>query len=260
MSEVISLPKIGKRSKNREIIWTPTLEAIVNRVEIMLAAGPEIGLLIGSWGVGKTKVLDALATPNRRVIVMDPSTAGLRRGLLHIARTLGIFVEDWRWATYLVADEIKDRIEERMRNARTDGEQYLIMFDESQLMSLELIEAARWIHDATGCSMLFAGNPQWRRKLTEEKFGAFFSRVGMQVRINRPQAGDVAAFCAHHRVAGAREQAYLEQLATGPHALRAVVKTIAAARSIAGADKAVRLPHLKEGARDCGFAPTDEEE
>lgn len=250
--ELIKLPDRKKPTKEG-VVWTPTMEAVLNRVEFMLAKPtPEIGLLIGGWGMGKSAILRAMESRWRRLITIDTATASLRRGLFCIANVMGHHEAEWRWATRLLAHDTIDLIEAHMRDARVYGERFLLMFDESQLMTIELIETVRAVHDRTGCPVLFAGNPEWRAQLTQDKFGAFFTRVFTHITLKRPQTGDVAAFCHHHEIAGAREQSYLEGIAGRHGALRNLVKVIETARSIAG-DKAIRLEHLKEGARDCGL-------
>jgi hypothetical protein len=260
MSEVITLPRL-QRPQKAGVIWTPSCEALWNRIEYMLALPqPDIGLLIAAPALGKTTFLTALVSRWRRLITMDAGAASLRAGTLRIAQTLDMLSRDAPMlrSSYLTVQFLVELLKDLQRDARSDGARVLLMFDESQFCSLDLIETLRYLHDQTGVCMLFAGNPEWRKRIAEEEFGAFFTRIGTRLQLKRPQTGDVEAFCRHHAIAGARELAFLESIAGTPHALRGLAKVIEMARDIVGPDKPIRLEHLKNAARDRGLHLSEE--
>lgn len=243
------MPKIVElhRQEESSIARTPTLEAIVGRIEQMLEH-PWLGpvLITGAAGTGKSHALASQQSPTRFLITMDKAHgAKLRFGLYHLAEALGIHVE-WLRSTHDIIDRIIGRL--------SGIESPLLMFDECQNMCDDLIEQIRAIYDRTQVAMVFAGNERFRRRITQESFAPFFSRLGVKLRLNGVEPGDVAALCRLNGVAGAREHALLAKIAAKPGALRNVAKVIQLAKTIAGAEP-VRFQHLAEAAGDLKPSP-----
>lgn len=227
------------------IVETPTVQAIVGFLR-WLCARPHrrIGVIVGAPGIGKTTALQAMKKQRQTVIVtLTPEHGKLRDGLWRLAEE--VRAESRTWSARQVGNGyISRRIVAEVRELQRYGldnrvnSRLLIVVDEAQHAEDALIESLRAIQDATGCALVFVGNPTFRARLNKTGFEQVLSRLNKTLPLPGVQPGDVAAICEAHGVVGKRAQQLLETVAArATESLRRVVDVIEDARDFVGTDK-----------------------
>lgn len=211
-------------------IATPTADRIMPVLAYAQAA-PDISVIVGAAGVGKTTALNQYRaqTPNVWLATMTPSTAGVSPMLRELCIEMGLEQKN--------AADLPRTIE---RKARGSGG--LIVVDEAQHLSRPALEQLRSIHDRAAIGIVLAGNPAVLSRLEGDRkaeFAQLFSRIGMRLTLARPKAGDVSAILDAWGVTDAEETRLLSTIAGKPGALRGLDKCLVLATMVAsGAGRA----------------------
>lgn len=205
-------------------VLTPTAERILP-VMAYAQAAPDISVIVGAAGVGKTTALNQYKaqTPNVWLATMTPSTAGVSPMLRELCIEMGLDTRN--------AGELARAIE---RKARASGG--LIIVDEAQHLSRPALEQLRSIHDRAGIGIVLAGNPAVLGRLEGDRkaeFAQLFSRIGMKLTLTRPKAGDVTAILDAWGVTDTDESKLLATIAGKPGALRGLDKCMVLATMVA---------------------------
>jgi DNA transposition AAA+ family ATPase len=245
VSDVVKLPHRESQDKP-VIVETPTVQAIVGFLR-WLCARPHrrIGVIVGAPGIGKTTALSVVAKQRQTIVItLNPQHARLLDGLWLLAEKLRAASRDWsRQATQrYLAHRIIEEIRELQRYGLDNrvNSRLLVVVDEAQHADDALVEAFRAIQDATGCALVFVGNPTFRARLNRQGFEQVLSRVNKTLPLPGVQPGDVAAICEAHGVVGKRAYQLLEGVAArATDSLRRVCDLIEDARDFVGADKSV---------------------
>lgn len=248
MTEIIQLQRHGGNAKAN---WapTPTAEAIHNLMR-QCQFGPDIGLIIGAPGAGKTTALQRyVSEADHRVWLcsMSPSASALVLGMLRVCEVL----EEYPVKTG--AADVRDAIMRRIDRS-TSFREYgcLLVFDEAQHMSDQLLEEIRCIHDATGAGIVLCGNAsfpsRFKGKMGVAMFAQLTSRIGARIELKEPTAEDIAAICGAHGIEGQRAIGFLKRQTGQGGGLRIAVKIIRLAGGVAGDGVAIRLQHLQAAA------------
>lgn len=243
MSEVLPF---ARSFGDQVYIDTPTARAIANVLQTSMDR-PDIGigLIVGTPGLGKTMALRIFAKDNHAALcTMSPLTATANAGMLHVSNTLA---ERVRGGAGLYGPAFRKFQEcgmaQRFKQANLD-DRALLMIDEAQSMSFELIESLRHVYDTTGIGLVLVGNPLFKSRTREAPFAQLSSRLGAQLVMDGPMEGDIAAVCAHYKIAGARQLRQLEKLAQNGGGLRTAIKVIRQADQIAKAGRTIEPHHI----------------
>lgn len=243
MSEVLPFA----RSFGPEVyIETPTARAIGAVLESsMLHPEIGIGLVVGTPGLGKTMALRTFAKANHAALcTMSPLSAKPSIGVTHVCDAMASRTRSGAAGARFY--EVHSLVE-RFKRANLD-DLALLMIDEAQCMAFEMTETLRYIYDTTGLAMVLVGNPLFKSQTRSAPFAQLNSRLGPQLVMDGPMPGDVAAICAHYRIAGARPLSQLEKLAQLGGGLRTVLKVIRQADRLAKAGKAIEPHHIDAAA------------
>ena len=181
---------------------------------------PDLALITGSAGVGKTTAIEAYRarSSNVWVVVGEPCLATPRMLLEEIAELLGI--SEWR-----SSHRISRAIVAKMRGTRG-----LLVVDEAQHLSTTTLEQLRTLHDMAGVGLALVGNERVASRIEggtrKPEFAQLFSRVGM--RITRPRAtkADLDALLDGWQVTDMEVRKLLLAIARKPGALRSTMKTL----------------------------------
>ncbi|RUT27367.1 hypothetical protein C0V97_00950 [Asaia sp. W19] len=173
------------RARAPEFVHTHTARKLMALMEAA-QYGPELGVVAGAAGVGKTMAAKAYAgqNPNVWIITADESMKSAAATLIEIEDVLGCASE---------------RGSRRVRRVERflEGRQGLIVIDEAQFLSTKAIEQLRSIFDKTQTGIVFMGNAP-----LNDRFGALgrlpdhaqlFSRIDEWEIIKGPVSQDVDA-------------------------------------------------------------------
>lgn len=218
-------------------VATPTAERILPVLQYAQAA-PDISVIVGGAGVGKTTTLKQYhqQTPNTWLATMTPATAGVTPMLREICIEMGLPEKN--------VAELGRAIERKAKG--TGG---LIIIDEAQHLSRPALEQLRSIHDRAEIGIVLAGNPSVLGRLEGDRkaeFAQLFSRIGMKLVLPKARMGDVAALLAAWGVVDKDETKLLQTIAGKPGALRGLTKCLALASMVAaGAGRARSADDVK---------------
>lgn len=224
--------------------WQPTQTA--QRIMAMLTAaqyGPDIVVIAGVPGVGKTRTVRHYATQHPQVwhATMDPAVRSPSSVMTEIAITMGVPPGS--------PQTLRERLGERMR-----GTVGLLVVDEAQNLSgptgRQSLDLLRSLHDRYGIGLALVGNDGFYAGVAatsrQDNFAQFFSRVGARKRFPAPTREDVDVMLDAWGIDGVDERRFLSQVADKMSALRGLEKTIRAAMHMAsGPGEAMGLRHLK---------------
>ncbi|WP_412557572.1 AAA family ATPase [Thalassospira sp. MIT1370] len=202
---------------------------------------PEIAIIAGGAGIGKTKVCEQYAARNRNVwlATMDPSSKGTHGLLVELAEVMEV---DEKHAAKLSKSIVR----------RVEGTKGLIIIDEAQHMTTEALDQCRSIYDrAKGTvGLALVGNETVYSRLEGNGrtagFAQIFSRVGVRVTQARPKPKDMCALIEAWGVTDKEEIKLLKAIARKPGALRGMAKCFQLATLLAnGAGVPRTIEHIK---------------
>ena len=203
---------------------------------------PEIGVIVGGAGIGKTTAAEhyAAISQNTYVVTMNPTTAGTNTALQEIAETIELI------------ERSPARLLRSIGNKLT-GKNALLIIDEAQHLKSEAIDAIRTLYDRFGVGLVFMGNETVYARIEGGSRNAalaqIFSRIGERVTQPKALAADVCELLDAWEITDREEKHFLKAIAAKPGALRSMVKVIQCASIIAaGAGQPRSLNHLRAAA------------
>ena len=191
--------------------------------------GPDIGLITGNAGVGKTFAAEAYRaeTPNVWMMTADSSM----RSPTAILRELTELVEaSEQRGPRMMASLIR----------RVQGTRGLIIVDEAQHLQTESIDLLRTINDRAKIGLVFMGNDPLNGRIErfrEASHAQIFSRIGMRKNRKVPQAKDTKAIFDAWGIADPQLFNLCRWIAGQPGGLRSMNKTLRYAWMMAAADE-----------------------
>lgn len=262
MAEVHTLPRLEPPEKA-----TFCLTATARHIFALLTASQRNGLLgvvLGESGCGKSTAITEFArvTQNVHLCRMPETAKGVQPGLLRVARTLGA-------APLLGPNSGACELHLEIVNSLSiwGRPSTLLILDEAQHMSDELLEAVRDIYDEVGVNepgfgVVLVGNPtladRWAGqpgKRRTSSFAQLRGRIGAQLGpLPGPLPEDLEAICAHGGIAGQRARTFLQRIAKHPGRLHTVSNLLKVAQKLAGAEVALTFEHLEAAASVLGLS------
>lgn len=204
--------------------------------------------LIGAPGLGKTLALKRFVERGLNVYMSTSSPERATSNPFFKAT-----MDSMGGATYgSTASELSNRI--RALLGRGTGRLWVI--DESQHMSLRVIEEVRAIHDETGAGIIFCGNEQVARVVEGNRtaqFAQITRRISKRVVLHLPEAEDIRRVLESWDVRKDEEARFLGNIAMipGGGALGQMVKVLQLASLMANAAGHGRgIADLKEAYAD----------
>lgn len=170
------------RPKYPDFIMTPTARRIMALLE-SAQYEPEMSLVAGGAGLGKTMAAEAYAAqnPNVWILTADKSMQSSAATLNELAETIGATERGMR------------RI--RAITRRLKGTEGLIIVDEAQFLGNAAIEQLRSVFDQTGIGLVFMGNAPLNNKFDGLKrnadFAQLFSRLDGRLNLRKSTKRDV---------------------------------------------------------------------
>ncbi|MDI4664684.1 AAA family ATPase [Xanthobacter autotrophicus] len=227
--------------KAPSFVATPTAQTVMEIMAFAQAA-PDLGVVVGGAGIGKTTAIEEYQRQHSNVYVVtaEPCLSSPNNMLSAIADELGVIE---RRNTYV----------SRAIVARLKGASALLVVDEAQHLSSQALDQLRTIHDKARCGVIVSGNESvFARLQGGETKGAQFaqlhSRVGMRIVQATPRARDICALVAAWGIDAASPEANLLKLiARKPGALRGLTKALRIANMLAaGSGEALSARHIRQ--------------
>ncbi|WP_336947358.1 AAA family ATPase [Asaia sp. HN010] len=189
--------------------------------------GPDIGLITGNAGVGKTMTATAYAkeTPNVWMMTADSSM----RSPTAILRELTELLD----ANEKRGPRMMASLVQRVRG--TGG---LIIVDEAQNLTTEAIDLLRTIYDRGQIGLVFMGNEPLKGRIEgmgrQSSHAQIFSRVGMRKNRARPQVADITQILDAWGIPEGALRKLCRYVAAQAGGLRSMNKTLKYAFMLAG--------------------------
>ncbi len=221
-------------------IYVPTQTASrIHEVLQWAMIGPDIVVVAGAAGVGKTTACQQFAGVNPHVWVatMTPEMASVHRMMGAIANAVGV--------TERNAARITD-----VCGAKMSGTGGLLIVDEAQHLRAPALDTLRALHDLYGIGIALVGNESVYGRLEggegrRPEFAQLYSRVGMRFTRSKPYGQDVCALIQAWGVTDEAAIKLLKSIAAKPGALRGMTKCLRLASMLAkGAGEALGEKHV----------------
>lgn len=216
--------------KGHGFVMTETVSDLVNAM-IYAQAAPDMALIVGVPGIGKTEASRHYAQTRRNVwlMTMTPSTGGVNGMFLKVMDALGIVEKSpSRYA--------------RAIGAKLEGTGGLLIFDEAHHLKREALEEIRSFHDLHGIGIALVGNHGLigllEGKARTAETAQLFGRIGRRIVQNDPRPADITALIQQWGVTEARTVKLLTTIARKPGGLRMMVKVLRVASVVAAGDGA----------------------
>ncbi|EHH67593.1 hypothetical protein GMO_21640 [Gluconobacter morbifer G707] len=230
------LDSVQTRSQVRKLMprepgFLETPSALIFRQVFEYAqTGPDIGLITGNAGVGKTMSAEAYRkeTPNVWMMTADSSM----RSPTAVLRELTEIVD--------AAEKRGPRMMARLIR-RVQGTHGLIIVDEAQHLQTESIDLLRTINDRAQIGLVFMGNEPLKGRIEgmsrDTSHAQIFSRIGMRKNRKQPQVKDTRAIFDAWGIDDANLFQLCRWIAGQPGGLRSMNKTLRYAWMIAASDE-----------------------
>lgn len=201
---------------------------------------PEISLIVGGAGIGKTAAIEQYQAthPNVWVATMDPSCASVNAMMKEICSVLGIGEKN---ATAL-AGAIGRKVQ---------GTGGIIIVDEAQHLSTAALDQLRSFYDKYGIGIAIVGNETVLSRLEgtggQQNLAHLYSRIGVKVVQPKPKPKDMCALIEAWGITEKAEITMLKNIGSKPGALRAINKCLQlASMAAAGAGERRGIDHIKK--------------
>ena len=222
-------------------VMTETAELFIAILRFARAI-PEIGVIVGGSGVGKTTAAKHYASiaANTFVCTMNPTTANTNNMLQEIAETIELVERSPARLLRSIGRKLADR-------------DALLIIDEAQHLRSDAIDALRTFHDTYGIGLALLGNEALYGRIEgggrNAALAQIFSRIGERVTRPAPLAQDVCELLDGWEISDPEEKLLLKAIAAKPGALRSMIKVIQSATIIAvGEGKPRSLKHFRAAA------------
>lgn len=207
----------------------------------------QIGVITGNTGTGKTTAAKAQAErhPSNTVYMRLPVVANTAQPfLVRLCRAAGLL--------HTIHTGKADLAEELVSFLRIRPGM-LVIIDEANHMTPELVHIVREIWDEARCGFVLVGTPDmealWasqpgkKGKGSADAFAAFRARIGQRLVMPQPNDDDVKALCQHMGLSGRREHDLIAGCLKGGIGLHSLEQLLTNARLAAG-EAAVTVEHL----------------
>ena len=189
-------------------------------------------IITGGAGVGKTQAIRAYQrqAANVHVVTVEPCVSTTTMLLDLLLQETGSSV---------VGSALRKSSSLKKRLAGTGG---LLILDDAQHLSAQLLDQLRHIYDATEIGIALVGNETVFARLGADErragFGQLFSRIGLRMRLNRPRKKDAETLLDAWGVTDKDARKFAIGVALKPGAHRVMTKTLRIAHAIAAASGA----------------------
>lgn len=211
---------------------TPIAQRIWTRLQLA-HYGPDIAVVDGAAGVGKTKTAEYYTTTVGNVwhVTMAPDCTGVTPALEEIGAAMGIITQGGGAAA------LRRAIVRRLRQAGEAGA--LLIVDEAQHLGVAAFDEIRTLHDLAGCGIAYLGNKGVWAQLVGggskgESLDRVHSRIGARVHCAGVTTQDIAVMLDAWGIRDRAARSALGEIARRPGALRAATKAIRTAQLHAG--------------------------
>lgn len=217
-------------------IYTATAQKIEETLTYAHMA-PDIALIYGAAGVGKTEMFREYARNNAGVCIatMTPAHATVNKALIEIGKCVGIRPMRDTSSHY---DALCKALEDRRA---------LLIIDEAQNLGNKALDQIRQIHDRVECGIVLAGNDQVYTNMSgrrAEYLDRIFSRVGMKTRLKEATQQDAAMLIEAWGISDSESTGLLLKISKKPGALRIMTKVLKLSHMISEDDK-VQPKHIR---------------
>lgn len=218
------LKSLEAKEKEREmtpIIPGFIMTATAQRIFAMLDGakfGPDIAMIAGDAGVGKTVAINAYQRQNNNVwqVTARPAMRSPTAILTRIAKELGVRER---------GAGLDEAIIERLTD--TGG---LLIVDEAHHLSIQALEEMRSLHDLAEVGLAIVGNAPLNDKIDglgrSKEHAQLFSRIGLRRYIQRPMERDMCAILAEWNIQDDDVKVAAKGIAQKPGALRSMSKVL----------------------------------
>jgi DNA transposition AAA+ family ATPase len=194
---------------------------------------PDMGLVIGASGIGKSRALQEYSDKEYSRYITVTTCSIATRSLGSIVNQLARIFLCHSYSNY----ETIESIVRHLSRFRT-----LLIFDDSHFLKWEQMELIRSFYDRAGCGVAFIGQETLYDKMIGSRktyvWDQLISRIGVHYRLEPPTEEDVEMICRGiYPGLGGKCLRYLFNRAKGPGKLRAVTKLLTKAAQV----------HAKEG-------------
>ncbi|MBR0559526.1 AAA family ATPase [Neokomagataea anthophila] len=224
-----------------DFIMTPSA-TIFFSVFSYAQAAPDIGLITGNAGVGKTMSAKAYQRENSNVWILTADTS--MRSPSAVLRELAELVD----ATEKRGTRMMASILNRVRD--TQG---LLIIDEAQNFTTEAIDLLRTINDRAEIGIVFMGNEPLKGRIEglgrTTSHAQIFSRIGKRKNRARPQISDMNLMLDAWGIDANDLRKTCRWIAGQPGGLRVMNKTLRHAFMLAG-DDALEDIHIEKTWKD----------
>lgn len=206
---------------------TPTADKICGVLNWAHTLG-SVGVVVGEPGLGKTATFNKYCegTPHAYLSTLRREIKTLPRLYCEIANALKI-----RSYNYI---NVRARILDHVRGASP-----LLIVDECQHATMEMLDELRSLNDLNGFAIIFAGNLSVLGNIQSEKaqFAQLSSRIGLRLKLSKPMAGDITAYAKAWGVDDDDCMTVLKQIGSKPGALRNIKQVMGLATLTAAGQK-----------------------
>lgn len=206
-------------------------------------AAPDIGVIAGGAGIGKTEAAREYrrTSPNVFIATVQPVRNTAPKFVDSVAEVLGV---SGRGATRQTSGIID----------RLSGSGSLLIIDEAQHLATSALDQARSFHDLARCGLVLIGNHSVYSRMGDGRaeFAQIFSRIGMKITQAKPKAEDVETVLAAWNLPF--DSGLAKKIAQKQGALRGMTKALRIAHMLAaGASEEVSEAHLRAAWEQIGF-------
>ncbi|MCH4024011.1 MAG: AAA family ATPase [Acetobacter sp.] len=231
-----------RQTRAPDYLETPTAQQFAD-VFSYAQATPDMGLITGGAGVGKTTAAQEWQKQNPNVWIMTADSS--MRSPSAILRDLAVIVE----AGSDRGSRLMSMIIRRVRGTRG-----LIIVDEAQHLTTEAIDLLRSLYDASGIGIVYMGNEPLRLRMEgmgrQSSHAQIFSRIGMRRKRDRPQVSDVRLVLEAWGINDAMVKKACRWIALQPGGLRQMNKTLNYAHMLGGGADLAGMKELATAWRD----------
>ncbi|MCF8468008.1 MAG: AAA family ATPase [Sneathiella sp.] len=238
------------RSSRFKYVETPTAKSIINLLDYCKTEN-DIGVIVGKPGVGKTTALKQYVLTGKAVTFCPMTPALNSMGALLkflVAHLTGYHPESHLYANH-----------ELLMSAVENSQIGMLIIDEAQLLSDQIIDELRCLYDHNNFPLIFCGNAEFRSRFNNTKaasFTQFTSRVGVRFDIDEPRQGDIEAISDSLRIdQSVTARKYITDIAKSSGGLRIIGKIANLAGRGIGEKETIKLDRLKEAAKLLGAKP-----